>query len=213
MRTRAGLKVATAVVVALAFAGCASKKYVRSEVGASEGRIGERVGELGSQVEANQSRLDEQGQTLDAHGKSLDELSKTTREALERAIAAGKLAEGRFLYETLLTDDQVQFGFDSAQLGDEARAALDAFAAEIQQRDENVYIEIQGHTDSTGSEEHNLELGEARAEAVRRYLNKQHGFPLHRMSVISYGESEPIAPNDTRDGRAHNRRVVLVVLK
>ena len=50
------------------------------------------------------------------------------------------------------------------------------------------------------------------AEAVRRYLNMQHGIPLHRMSVISYGESSPVTDNDTKEGRAQNRRVSLVVL-
>jgi peptidoglycan-associated lipoprotein len=206
MKRRTTLSMVAVLAVAVAVGGCATKKYVRSEVGASEGRTGEQVGDLTSQVEANQTRLDDQG-------RELDELSKTTREALERAIAAGKLAEGRFLYETLLTDDKVQFGFDSSDLSDEARSMLDGFAAEIQQRNENVFIEIQGHTDGTGADEHNLQLGHERAEAVRRYLNRQHGFPLHRMSVISYGEAEPIDSNDTREGRARNRRVVLVVLK
>lgn len=213
MKQRISLMVMVAAVVALVLSGCATKKYVRSEVGESEGRTGEQVGELSSQVEANQTRLDEQGREIGAHGQQLEELSKTTREALDRAIAAGKLAEGRFLYETLLTDDKVQFGFDSSDLSDEAREMLDAFASEIQQRNENVFIEIQGHTDSTGDGAHNLALGEKRAEAVRRYLNRQHGFPLHRMSVISYGEAEPIDSNDTREGRSRNRRVVLVVLK
>ena len=56
-------------------------------------------------------------------------------------------------------------------------------------------------------------VGEKRAEAVRRYLSRAHKLPLHRMSVISYGESAPIADNATREGRGQNRRVSLVVLK
>ena len=56
-----------------------------------------------------------------------------------------------------------------------------------------------------------MRLGADRAEAVRRYLNKQ-GVALNRMATISYGEDEPVAPNNTRDGRAANRRVVVVVL-
>ncbi len=213
MKRQINRSIVVAAVAALVVSGCATKKYVRSEVGDAEGRTGEQVGELSSQVEANQTRLDEQGREIGAHGQQLEELSKTTREALDRAIAAGKLAEGRFLYETLLSDDKVQFGFDSSDLSDQARELLDAFASEIQQRNENVFIEIQGHTDSSGDDAHNLALGEKRAEAVRRYLNRQHGFPLHRMSVISYGEAEPIDGNDTREGRSRNRRVVLVVLK
>jgi outer membrane protein OmpA-like peptidoglycan-associated protein len=58
-----------------------------------------------------------------------------------------------------------------------------------------------------------MKLGEARAEATRRYLNASAGIALHRMSVISYGESAPMVDNGSRDGRQQNRRVALVVLK
>ena len=95
----------------------------------------------------------------------------------------------------------------------EALAALDDFAERAKEANLDVFVEIQGHTDSTGSEEYNRKLGLERAEAVRRYLNHGHGFALHRLSVISYGESEPAVDNDTRENRSRNRRVVLVVLK
>jgi outer membrane protein OmpA-like peptidoglycan-associated protein len=51
-----------------------------------------------------------------------------------------------------------------------------------------------------------------RAESVKRYLYEQHQIPLHKMNVISYGEEKPVAPNNKRDGRAQNRRVVVKVL-
>ncbi len=197
---------ALTIVAALVLTGCATKKYVRTEVGVTEQRTAEQMDSMQSQLEETQSRISD-------HDLELDELSKTTQEALDRAIAAGKLAEGRFLYETLLTDDQVRFGFNSAELSEGARLALDDFAADLQQRNHNVFIEIQGHTDSTGNPSYNLEMGHRRAEAVRRYLNQRQGFALHRMSVISYGETEPISDNETREGRALNRRVVLVVLQ
>jgi peptidoglycan-associated lipoprotein len=56
-----------------------------------------------------------------------------------------------------------------------------------------------------------MKLGEQRAEAVRLFMNKQ-GVPLNRMSTISYGADQPVAPNNNRQGRAQNRRVVLVVM-
>ena len=87
-----------------------------------------------------------------------------------------------------------------------------AFAAQLKGNNQNVFIEIQGHTDNLGGDDYNEKLGEERAEAVRRYLSKQ-GMPLHRMQVITYGEVEPVADNKTRDGRSQNRRVVLVVLQ
>ena len=194
------------IPLTLLVAACASKRYVRDELVDLEDRTAVRLEEVETQVEANQTALGE-------HEAQLGELSKTTREALERAIAAGKLAEGKFLYETVLSDDRVRFGFDSSELSDEARVMLDELAADLRQRNENVYIEIQGHTDTTGSDQYNLDLGRQRAEAAQRYLNLRHAVALHRMSIVSYGESAPVTDNDTMDGRSANRRVVLVVLQ
>ena len=202
----------TAVALtALLASGCvASRKFVRTEVGASEERNRERIEAAESQIEHTQTELAEHEAASEVQ---MGELSATAREALERAIAAGKLAEGKFLYEKVLSDDNVRFGFDRTDLTAEAKAELDQFGKELRTRNENVYVEIQGHTDATGSEEYNLKLGERRAESVRRYLNNGQGVPLHRMAVISYGESAPVAGNGTRADRARNRRVVLVVLK
>jgi peptidoglycan-associated lipoprotein len=191
------------LAVGLLATGCASKKYVREEVSRETGAVHTRVDTLTGQVEASQTKIAEQ----------IASVSRTAQEALQRAQEAGKLAEGKLLYETVLSDDQVRFGFDKAGLSDEAKAALDTFAGPIVSNNENVYIEIQGHTDSVGSDTYNEELGLERSEAVRRYLNMQHKIPLHRMSVISYGESAPVGDNDSRDSRAKNRRVVLVVLR
>ena len=74
------------------------------------------------------------------------------------------------------------------------------------------YVEIEGHTDSTGDKVTNQRLGEARAEAVKRYLYEAHQVPLHKMNVISYGAEKPVSPNTTREGRAQNRRVVIRIL-
>jgi outer membrane protein OmpA-like peptidoglycan-associated protein len=194
--------VALALIVALAATGCATKKYVRQETGA----VGTRVDSVQGQVEEAQTRLD-------THERQIGETSKTAQEALQRAVEAGKLAEGKLLYETVLTDEKVKFGFDTSDLSPEAKAAVDEFAAQLKAENQGVYIEIQGHTDSVGSEKYNEELGLLRAEAVRRYLSQQHQFPLHRINVISYGETAAVADNSTREGRSQNRRVALVVLK
>jgi outer membrane protein OmpA-like peptidoglycan-associated protein len=182
--------------------GCATKKYVQTETGA----VNTRVDEVQGQVEQTQTRLN-------THERQIGEISSTAQQALDRAQAAGKLAEGKFLYETVLSDDKVKFGFDTADLSPEGQAALDEFASQIKSENKNVYIEIQGHTDNVGSEKYNEELGLLRAEAVRRYLNQKHGFALHRINVISYGETAAVADNSNRDGRAQNRRVALVVLQ
>ena len=206
---RATLSVVFLAVVALMASGCATKKYVQQETGA----VHTRVDDAETQIEANQTEIRRTNEKVGANERRIGEVSKTAQDALERAEEAGKLAEGKLLFETVLTDDRVRFGFDKAELSDEAQAALDEFASQLKaEYDRNIYVEIQGHTDATGSNEYNYELGMERAEAVRMYLNREHGIPLHRINVISYGEAEPISDNQSRDGRAQNRRVVLVVL-
>jgi peptidoglycan-associated lipoprotein len=135
----------------------------------------------------------------------------TAKEALDRANAAHKLAEGKFLFEMVLSDDSVKFPVDKDELSPEAEMRLSELVQRLKGENKNVYLEIQGHTDSSGPEHYNDQLGSARAEAVRKYLAKQ-GVALNRMGSISYGEEAPVAPNDTREGRAQNRRVVIVVL-
>ena len=195
--------IAPALMLALlTTAGCATKKYVRQETGA----VGTRVDEVQGQVEETQTHLASTDQKV-------GEVSKTAQEALQRAVDAGKLAQGKLLYETVLTDDKVRFGFNKAELSPEAKQALDEFAQGLKQQNQGVYVEIQGHTDNVGTPDYNEQLGLERAEAVRRYLNQEHGFPLHRINVISYGETASVDSNTTREGRAHNRRVALVVLQ
>ena len=183
---------------------CASKTYVGEEVAKSSAVSEKRINDVESQVEATQTKVKQ-------HDAKLTELDNATRQALERAQQAGKLAEGKFIFSLVLSDDAVKFPVNKHELSNEAREALDAFAERLKTENKNVYLEIQGHTDATGPDELNYKLGEARAEAVRRYLNKQ-GVALNRMSTISYGKAEPVESNKTREGRSKNRRVVVVVL-
>jgi len=205
--------VALTAVAGLSLSGCATKEYVQQQVQASQKVTEAKVAEVQTSVEANQAEIGKLHQKDTELTGQITKLSGTAQEALDRAEAAGKLAKGKFLFEVTLTDDQVHFGFDKYNLSDEAKAALDDFANKVKAENANVYIEIQGHTDNIGSEKYNLKLGYNRANQVMRYLNMQHGFPLHRMNVISYGEYKPIADNHTREGRSKNRRVTLVVLQ
>ncbi len=216
MRFKSLTVVVAAALLAIAVTGCATKKYVKEETGT----VNTRVDQVQGQVEQAQTKLNDHDQRIaanDQHIAATDqkvgEISKTAQEALQRAQDAGKLAEGKFLYETVLTDDKVKFGFNKSQLSPEAKAALDDFAQKLKTENKSVYVEVQGHTDNVGSAKYNQELGESRASAVRLYLNEKQGFPLHRMNVISYGKDAPVADNKTRKGRAQNRRVALVVLQ
>jgi outer membrane protein OmpA-like peptidoglycan-associated protein len=201
------------LVAGLTLTGCATKKYVHEQISTSEATTNAKVGEIQSSVEANQKEITALHAKDAEMAKQIANLSETAKEALDRATKAGKLAEGQFVAEVVLTDEDVRFGFNNFALSDEAKAALDSFASDIIAKNKGVFIEIQGHTDSTGSESYNLQLGYKRAEQVMNYLATEKGFPLHRMNVTSYGEFKPIADNATREGRAQNRRVALVVLK
>jgi outer membrane protein OmpA-like peptidoglycan-associated protein len=177
---------------------------VGEEVAKSSAASEKRINDVESQVEATQTKVK-------AHDTKLAELDNATRQALERAQQAGKLAEGKFVFSLVLSDDATKFPVNRHELSQEAKDQLDAFAERLKSENKNVFLEIQGHTDATGPDDYNLKLGEARAEAVRRYLNKQ-GVALNRMSTISYGKAEPVESNKTREGRSKNRRVVVIVL-
>ena len=150
---------------------------------------------------------------VDEQGKEIEQLSQSAKDALKRAQEAGVLAKGKVVFEQTFTEDRVHFKTSSYDLTKEAKAALDEFASKVKELDEPVWLEIQGHTDDTGGAAINDALGQQRAEAVRRYLAREHKLPLARMSTISYGDTLPIAPNKTAKGRAENRRVVIVVLE
>ena len=181
--------------ILLGLTGCATRGYVK-----------EQIAETQKLIEANQAEI-ARLKRASKQGFSLGE------EALARAVEAGRVAEGKLLYQVTFTDDAVHFAFDKSNLSEEARAALDSFAGQLKAENENVYVEIQGHTDNVGTEEYNLRLGHGRAEAVYSYLHTQHGIPLHRMDVFSYGESKPIADNNNPTNRAMNRRVTLMVIE
>lgn len=175
--------VGAALLGVASLGGCATKKYVGEQLAPVSAKVAE-------------------------HGQRLDSIDKTAHEAMERADAAHKLAEGKFVYSQVLSDDSIKFASGKSDLSPEATARLDAFVDRLKSENRNVYIEVQGHTDAR---EKNDKLGAQRAEAVRRYLNRQ-GVPLNRIGVISYGHDAPVEPDNTADGRAANRRVVLIVM-
>lgn len=184
--TKTMMVAAALVMGGLSVSGCATKKFVNQQVGQVETRVS-------------------------AHDTQIGELDQTAKEALDRATKAGKLAEGKFQFALVLSDDSVKFPVNAANLSPEAEQRLAEFTDKLKADNKNVYLEIQGHTDNSGAPNYNEKLGEERAETVRKFLS-QHGVALNRMATISYGEEAPVAPNETREGRAQNRRVVVMVL-
>lgn len=104
----------------------------------------------------------------------------------------------------------VTFEFDSARLTAESRPVLDEVAADLRKYP-RLQVELQGHTDSKGSDAYNLKLSNQRAESVRDYLLSQ-GVASQQLVAKGYGETQPVADNKTEEGRSENRRVVMQVL-
>jgi peptidoglycan-associated lipoprotein len=130
--------------------------------------------------------------------------------ALATAQAAQKTADGKFVYDTVLTDETIRFEMATVALSARAKGRIAEIADQLKSSNRNVFIEIYGHTDSIGSADLNDLVGLRRAENVRAFFNKQ-GVALNRMSTISLGERAPVTSNLTEAGRASNRRVVLVM--
>jgi outer membrane protein OmpA-like peptidoglycan-associated protein len=106
-------------------------------------------------------------------------------------------------------DSGLLFAVDKATLTEKSRASL-ADLAVILNKYPDTNILLEGHTDATGSDEHNLTLSRARAQSVANYL-AEHEVDETRFTIMGYGESQPIASNDTVEDRAKNRRVEVAI--
>jgi outer membrane protein OmpA-like peptidoglycan-associated protein len=106
----------------------------------------------------------------------------------------------------------IQFDFDKSTLRSESYPILD-HAAEILKQYPDIHVEIQGHTCSMGSDEYNLTLSNARANSVLEYLASKQMINRARLVAKGYGEGQPTASNETREGRERNRRVEFVIMK
>jgi len=197
-------------VMSVALASCATSGSVDQKIAAAQAQtqadVNKKIESVASQVETVQQHQKEQDAMIAT-------LSQEAKDALKRATDAGVLAKGKVAFQQTFGEDRIRFKSDKYELDNDAKAALDDFAGKVKALNEQYFIEIQGHTDDTGSSKYNEDLGQRRADSVRRYLSRQHGLQLSRMSTISYGDTLPVESNKTKKGRALNRRVVIVVLE
>ncbi|MBW1791776.1 MAG: OmpA family protein [Deltaproteobacteria bacterium] len=141
-------------------------------------------------------------------GKMMDNQEMEMRQALANSEAATVRREGDLLAVTFKSD--MSFDFDSATVRPGLYSEIDRVAT-IMRNYSQTLIRIEGHTDSLGSEEYNLDLSRRRALAVQDLLI-QRGVATHRLEIIGYGESSPVAANDTESGRRLNRRVEIKIV-
>ncbi len=186
---------------------CATKKFVRTE----SATLDQKISDVSTEVEASQKRISEHDEKLTTIGSLLTQHDSQFKAVDGKIEEVKTLIKGNLVLTATIKSGDAKFGFDSAALSPEAKGILDGFVQKLITENKGVYIEIQGHTDSTGTDDVNKALGQKRAEAVMMYLYTQHHIPLHRMSVVSLGSAMPVADNGTRDGRAQNRRVEILV--
>lgn len=107
----------------------------------------------------------------------------------------------------------VLFAFNSAELSPEATSSLDELAEALKSDSLAVCcFQLEGHTDSIGGEAYNQTLSQRRAGSVKQYLAERHNIAMERLLTVGYGEADPIADNETEEGRQKNRRVQIVNL-
>jgi outer membrane protein OmpA-like peptidoglycan-associated protein len=216
---------------AVLVSGCATKKFVREQVGATESRIGQRVDtqetelrQTSERAGANAQRLEQANQRLqgvDTRVSGVDsrvtEVSALAAQAQRDAGAAGEAvreSDRRFAnrnkLQTLETKT-VYFDFGKADVRDQAMPELDDVAKALK-ADPNAVVELQGFADSRGSEAYNYRLTRERVDAVTRYLVGQ-GIELRRIYAVGMGKApQENGAKADRDALARSRRVDIVLL-
>jgi outer membrane protein OmpA-like peptidoglycan-associated protein len=177
--------------------GCATKGFVRNE-----------VGDLQAASAQERARLD----------RELAALRNSSEEALARAdLAFGEASDAREMALGRIGLHEVGqytalFGFDSDDIGADAQATLDEAARLILEHPE-VIVDVYGFADPTGDARYNIQLGQRRADAVVRYLLAKTPGQLSRYAAVSYGEAFPLTNDSTRSSRPKNRRVMVSIIE
>ncbi len=218
---RVTASVAAAVGAAL-LGGCATTGFVEETAATLQAQVGAQVSELRRELDDSETMVQQQAARIDAVEQTAQNAFAVASAADQAAGMAQRTADElgntfenvnrRLVYEMVIDENVAGFASSNATLPDEVRAYLDRFVNDLRQLPIASHVEIEGHTDSTGSPDNNARLGMERADNTRRYLHEMHQLPLHKLSIISYGQDQPVAPNDTAEGRAMNRRVVIRVL-
>jgi peptidoglycan-associated lipoprotein len=216
---QAGALAASGVFI---LSGClATRNWVKEQVDPVSGRVSQTENRLG-QAEGQIGKLDgrmgaAEGKIESVEGKltSLDGKLTAVDGKAERALQTlGNLKFERRLVIDM--KDGANFGFNSAVLPPQARKEIDGFLSDLKgdlAGGENAVFLVTGHTDNAGSEDYNYELGRRRADTVSRYLVTQKKMDPLRVVTVSYGENAPATENNSRDGRAKNRRVEILVYR
>ncbi|MFQ5802646.1 MAG: OmpA family protein [Candidatus Methylomirabilales bacterium] len=198
-----GPRLFLSLVIVLFASGCTTYDYIKRELGIRDRMIAQEAETRQQQVDGINTRLGEVGQQAARANEKTDE-------AMARILDV----ENKISHNSSYVVQEVRvvyFDFGKADLKDASIISL-IEVGRLLQEDPGTLVELQGHTDSVGPGQYNLQLSRERAAAVVRYLVLKLGIGTHRISGVGFGEEMPAADNDSRAGQAQNRRVVVRVL-
>jgi len=228
------------LVSALAFTGCATKKYVATttapiktevdQVQAQANQQGQKLDQQGQAIDQQKQALETQGTQLSATNERAMAADQRAGDAINRADQAGQKADTansksdknahdindlRGVIANLddykpVKEVVVGFAFDKDALSPEAKQQLDDLVAG-QNSLKHYFIAVEGFTDKNGSPEYNAALSRRRADRVVQYLVAQHDIPIYRVHMIGLGSQKPAEDGRSRAANAKNRRVEVTV--
>jgi outer membrane protein OmpA-like peptidoglycan-associated protein len=184
-----------------------AREAADTEKMAAEAAVAAATTEL-ARLERERTSLQQTVGELDARAARLRDEKEQLSERLSGALA--EVAETRESARGMILNlPDILFEVDKADLKPELRVVLAKLAGILLIMPE-LNLRIEGHTDATGGEQYNQQLSEKRAASARDFLAQQ-GVDMNRMVAVGYGESRPVADNESREGRAKNRRVEIVI--
>ena len=156
-------------------------------------------------IQAVQAKAAEVDQKALAAGSEADKAQLSANAATQRVDVLTNAVINLDNYRPVV-ETAVHFGFDKDNLTKEAKEAIDQLAASVATT-KGYIITVEGATDSVGSADYNYDLSQRRADAVIQYLAAEKGVPAYKIYLIGLGKDKPVESNQTREGRAKNRRV------
>lgn len=203
----------------VASVGCASKNYVRQQttpVINKTNELDDLTAKNTKDIKDVDSRAQSGIQQVQAKAADVDQKAQAAGQQASQAQTLADTAVHRVdsLQSTVanldnyrvVTEAAVHFGFNKDDLTKKAKEALDELAQNVPAT-KGYIIAVEGGTDSVGGADYNYTLSQRRADAVIQYLASQHNVPAHKIYLIGLGKDKPVESNNTREGRAANRRV------
>ena len=216
--------IAAAGFLMVSGSGCSSKKYVRSQTAP----LVQKTNELDDQTAANNRNLQNANdratsgigqaqqsantanQNAQQASQAAGSAQQAAQDAVNRSDSLSSLISNLDNYKQV-ADASVTFAFNKDALTKTDKDQLDQFASQLSSA-RGYILEVTGGTDSTGSAAYNYDLSQRRAQAVVQYIAAKYNVPAHKFYLIGIGKDQEVAPNDTAEGRAKNRRVEIQLL-